>query len=319
MNTADVPGELPSDVTDVPADEASADEASADEGTSDASEDGGALCASQDARADGPCAAELPGIVWDGTHCRSLGSGCSCVGEDCDEVYDTWTECVTARSSCYGATCEPQEAAGRMCDGGGCAIVLGSFWDGRACFDAIGCECAGADCAAGFASPEECVAVHAGCDGSLCGDTGGQWFPAAAGFCGFSCGVANPITCESPFDSCRCEAGRTFLPGSGCVEEVAGCDAALLCQATEGEWNPGCACPFVCGEELPECYACGDQCNCGPYRRFDADLGCVPEPTCAGTDCAAVCTSTGGTWHDCSPGDPWCSCGDYCCGRPNLT
>jgi hypothetical protein len=208
-----------------------------------------------------------------------------------------------------------------MCDGGGCATVLGTVWDGRACFDVIGCECAGADCAAGYVSQDECRAVHATCDGALCLATGGSWFPASAGFCGFSCGLPSERDCFAPMDSCDCGPGRTFLPGTGCREEVAACEAGFLCRATGGAWHgmPECVCPFACGAELPECYACGEACDCGPNRNFDATRGCIPDYSCPGTDRSLACTSTGGRWVEVTGGDPWPSCGDYICGRPNVT
>jgi hypothetical protein len=237
-----------------------------------------------------------------------------------DEVADAPVEDGTTDEAGGGVSCAPQEAAGRMCDGGGCATVLGWFWDGHDCFEEVGCECVGVDCDAGSASEAECEVLHATCDGALCSATGGSWFPATAGFCGFTCGQLSELDCFVPMDSCDCGPGRTFLSGTGCPEEPTACDAGFVCRATGGTWlgAPGCYCPYRCGEELPECYACGEVCDCGPYRNFDSLLGCVPDPLCTGAGRETACMSTGGTWHDCTAGDPWCSCGDYLCGRPNV-
>jgi len=120
-------------------------------------------------------------------------------------------------------------------------------------------------------------------------------------------------------DSCDCGPGRTFLPGTGCAVDGVSCEAGFLCRASGGVWHgaPGCFCPYRCGEALPECYACGEVCDCGPNRNFDATRGCIPDYACPGTDRSLACTSTGGRWVECTGGDPWCSCGDFICGRPN--
>jgi hypothetical protein len=304
----DVPPDVPPDVADVPADESGPD------GT-----DGGGDCAPMDAAPEGACEMML-GFKWDGARCVSIGSGCSCVGLDCDAVYDTIAECVSARLACYGDVCRAQQAAGRVCDGGGCATSFGPFWDGSECFATVGCECAGADCGAAFASEEECVAVHASCDGALCLATDGQWFPAAAGFCGFTCGVPSDIDCFTPADSCNCGPGRNFVAGTGCVVEAVECDQALLCRQTSGRWvlSAESPCGFDCGVANPAyCESPFDSCDCGANRNFDSSRGCVPDWTCVATERQQVCTSTGGTWHECGTGDPGCSCGDYNCGVPN--
>ena len=300
-------------------DEASTDgsDVTPEDGTG--TDDGGTGdCAPMDAHAEGSCEMILPGVAWDGVHCVPLGSGCSCAGADCDAVYDDVAACVAARRSCYGEVCGAQVAAGRVCGGGGCALVFGPFWDGRGCFTTTGCECVGAGCAAAWDSLDECVAVHAGCDAALCVADGGRWFPASAGFCGFRCGLAEPFACFTPIDSCACPAGGTFASGVGCVAPVVPCDPAFLCGASGGAWHPAseCFCGFSCG--MPgACGACLDSCDCGPHANFDEAVGCVPDTACTGTDREAICTSSGGTWHDCSAGAPGCSCGDYSCGVPN--
>jgi hypothetical protein len=274
-------------------------------------------CAAMDAHAEGDCEMVLHGVAWDGAHCVPLGSGCSCVGVDCDAVYDDVAACVAARSSCYGEVCEAQEAAGRTCEGG-CAVGFGPFWDGRECFAVTGCECVGAGCGAPWVSLDECVAVHASCDAALCLAGGGSWFPASAGFCGFRCGLAEPLACFTPYDSCACPPGETFLSGVGCAVPAEPCEPAFLCDASGGSWHAAseCFCGFHCGSP-GACGACLDSCDCGPHANFDEALGCVPDTACSGTDREAICVSTGGSWHDCSAGDPGCSCGDYQCGVPN--
>jgi hypothetical protein len=209
-----------------------------------------------------------------------------------------------------------------MCDGGGCAVNFGPFWDGSECFSTVGCECAGADCGAAFASTEECTAAHASCDGALCLRDGGQWFPASAGFCGFECGLPSEMTCFTPYASCNCGPDRNFVPGAGCVSLDAACDPSLLCRLTEGRWvlSSESPCGFECGVANPAyCESPFDSCDCGIYRNFDSSRGCFPDHACVATIGRTVCTVTGGTWHDCTAGDPGCSCGDYHCGVPNYS
>jgi hypothetical protein len=213
--------------------------------------------------------------------------------------------------------CTPQQATYDGCIACPQDEYLGAFWNGRDCFELFGCGCAGGDCGHGFGSLEQCRAAHAPCPSVLCAVSGGQWFPAMAGFCGFRCGAPSPIDCEAPFADCLCPPGASLAPGIGCVPS-ADCTAADLCTATRGTWHPAdeCYCGFVCGEP-GDCTGCLDSCDCGPHRNFLLGQGCVPDGSCGAVEAQAICSSTGGTWHSCAPGDP-CSCGDYLCGQPNL-
>lgn len=282
-------------------------------------EDVPSRCLPQDARSEGPCAAELPGVLWNGTHCVPLGSGCSCAGADCAALYDTVTDCVRARRDCYHNDCEPQAVADDPCIDCTAEMFLGAFWDGRDCFELRGCGCSGDGCGLPFRSREECAVFHETCPAARCAATGGSWFPEEFGGCGFACGGPRDADCLVPFADCLCPAGRTFQADTGCVADPS-CTERELCVATRGSWHPAseCYCGFDCG--LPgACDACVDSCDCGPARNFTAGIGCRVDRTCEPEWGIDLCTSTGGTWHDCSPGDPWCSCGDYHCGRPNVT
>jgi hypothetical protein len=217
--------------------------------------------------------------------------------------------------------CDSQAAALGSCLFCDEPLYLGAFWNGRECFELLGCECTGADCGGGFPSLAECEAYHAGCDGALCAATGGQWFPASVGLCGFTCGVPSERDCFAPMDSCRCPPGETFVSGTGCLP-AASCEARELCVGSHGAWHPAseCYCGFSCGSPSP-CAACIDSCDCGPYRNFEAGRGCRFDAVCL-TDAeppypppAELCEETGGTWDDCDDG---CACGDYHCGVPNL-
>jgi hypothetical protein len=276
-------------------------------------------CLPQDAAAEGPCAAELPGVKWDGTNCVPLGSGCSCAGADCGAVYETVADCVRARRDCYHNDCEPQAVADDVCLDCTASVFLGAFWDGRACFELHGCSCRGDGCFLPFRSLEECETFHETCPAAVCAATGGRWFPEEHGGCGFACGGPREADCFAPFADCLCPAGQTFHADTGCAAD-AECNERVLCYATRGTWHPGseCFCGFHCG--VPgDCEACLDSCDCGPARNFVAGVGCRVDATCEAEWGIDLCTSTGGTWHDCSAGDPFCSCGDYHCGRPNVT
>ncbi|HZO16442.1 MAG TPA: hypothetical protein VFB62_24375 [Polyangiaceae bacterium] len=66
---------------------------------------GGDDCAPQDAKGTGLCLAYF-GVKWNGSSCVGL-SGCSCVGSDCDELYDSNVECEAAHQSCNEPSCNP--------------------------------------------------------------------------------------------------------------------------------------------------------------------------------------------------------------------
>jgi len=55
-------------------------------------------CDPQEARGEGGCEVEI-GVVWRGGYCSSI-SGCSCVGDDCGNLYDSVEACLTAHRDC---------------------------------------------------------------------------------------------------------------------------------------------------------------------------------------------------------------------------
>lgn len=301
----DTSTEMEEDAADVrsdPLDEI--DDALQDPAADEVTEDAPDPCKAQDARAYGACQMILDGVTWNGEHCIPLGSGCGCEGDDCDSVYESVEECVQARRVCYDVTCDPQAVADDMCIDCTDEMYLGAFWNGIECFDLRGCRCAGEGCDTVFSSISECNAVQAGCDSVLCRESGGQWFPAMAGFCGFPCGAPSELPCAMA--SCLCGAGKTFEPGEGCRD--ASCTPRDLCLATRGRWHPGeeCYCGFRCGEP-GLCGACLDSCNCGPHRNFNPEKGCAADSECAGALPEDICEFTGGTWV-------LNTCGHYSCG-----
>jgi hypothetical protein len=297
-------------------------------GDDDVTEDAGAtdadrtdlseLCRPKDARhPEGYTCTIFIGVKWDGRNCVDIGSGCECIGADCESRYGTVEECVAAQRPCYpDLGCRAQAVAASTCTACSDDRLLGVAWNGRECVPLFGCVCQGDGCATLFDSEEECAAYHAQCDGTLCLATGGEFFPAGAGFCGFTCGVDDPRTCESPFDSCRCPPGMIFVPGAGCTPDPS-CGPRERCLISRGTWHPAseCRCGFTCGSENP-CAACLDSCDCGPLRNFQPDVGCLWDTACGARERADLCTATGGTWHACGPGED-CPCGDYRCGIPH--
>jgi hypothetical protein len=208
-------------------------------------------------------------------------------------------------------SCAPQEVALDPCMVCGEAVYLGAFWDGARCFDLVGCGCTGPDCGRGEASPDACKLVHERCDGARCRSTGGIWFPAFHGTCGFACGRLLPAACESPVDACRCRPGETFVHGEGCRPDAT-CSMMDLCLATMGTWYAAgeCYCGFTCGSPNA-CGACLDSCDCGPTRTYVAGRGCAVDPTCQDAPAEEICRGSGGQWRE-------GTCGDYFCGHPNL-
>ena len=55
-------------------------------------------CAPQDAYGQGPCDAFF-GYAWSGSSCVSI-SGCECVGDDCDAIYESEEACLAAHDAC---------------------------------------------------------------------------------------------------------------------------------------------------------------------------------------------------------------------------
>ncbi len=55
-------------------------------------------CKAQDAKGEGPCFAYF-GVVWNGKSCEAIG-GCSCVGKDCGNLYESVEACNKAHANC---------------------------------------------------------------------------------------------------------------------------------------------------------------------------------------------------------------------------
>ncbi|MEZ4225143.1 MAG: hypothetical protein R3B13_29600 [Polyangiaceae bacterium] len=55
-------------------------------------------CKAQDAKGEGACLAFF-GYAWNGSTCEGL-SGCSCVGKDCSNTYDTQEACMKDHAQC---------------------------------------------------------------------------------------------------------------------------------------------------------------------------------------------------------------------------
>ncbi|MBN1774044.1 MAG: hypothetical protein JXB32_22485, partial [Deltaproteobacteria bacterium] len=256
-----------------------ADDAAADDAAADDAAETSPACEPQDVRSLDPFCGARSLVAWDGRRCVDFPN-CGCEGADCAALYETIPECVEAHRACYAVSCEADSVADDACIDCTAEMLLGVFWDGRECFELHGCDCTGRDCDRGLGSLAECGMVHEACDGASCLATGGQWFPAAAGTCGFACGAELPLACESPIDACRCPPGETFTGGLGCAPDPS-CTPADLCAATRGIWHPleECRCDFRCGIE-EDCHDCLESCECGPHRTFEPLGGCVFDPSC---------------------------------------
>jgi hypothetical protein len=113
-------------------------------------------CAPQDARGEGPCEALL-GVKFDGDSCVSVG-GCSCEGNDCDDLYRTREACRSANSECLD-------------DSTGCGMG-GSCGDDEWCDYPEG-SCGSIDGGQCKSRPRGCPGNYApvcGCDGQTYGN-----------------------------------------------------------------------------------------------------------------------------------------------------
>ena len=81
-----------------------------DAGPPPAPQDGGGThdpCAPMDARSSGLLCAGVDGFTWNGVTCEPIV--CGCAGTDCDRIYPTAVECLSARAAC-------NPAAPSLCD-----------------------------------------------------------------------------------------------------------------------------------------------------------------------------------------------------------
>jgi hypothetical protein len=112
-------------------------------------------CAPMDVEPVGTCK-KILGTYWDGKACQTL-VGCSCEGPDCDRLVSS-DACALAHRRCPEA-CAAMDVSGV----GACDMVLGYYYDGKACKALSGCECQGADCDKLLESAEECFLLSADC------------------------------------------------------------------------------------------------------------------------------------------------------------
>lgn len=118
----------------------------------------GVGCAAMDARGEGDCDLHL-GVIWNGEACVNI-SGCSCVGADCQALFESLEACRDAYAPCFDLpSCAAMDARGE----GLCDMELGILWDGRECRSISGCECVGSDCDRLYHEPAECREAHAHC------------------------------------------------------------------------------------------------------------------------------------------------------------
>ncbi|HEU5075440.1 MAG TPA: hypothetical protein VFU02_14715 [Polyangiaceae bacterium] len=116
----------------------------------------GAACEPQDVAGIGDCDAAF-GVFFLGDTCGWV-TGCSCVGDDCDNGYADDASCEAAHQECFD-TCGAQDVTLV----GGCEPASVYMFNGVECVAMDGCSCVGEDCDAVYPSPEDCAAAHAGC------------------------------------------------------------------------------------------------------------------------------------------------------------
>lgn len=119
-------------------------------------------CDAQDARGEGACLPPAFGYAFNGNNCVVI-QGCSCVGTDCDNLYQTEAACVEDNRSCF-ATCPAQRIRGE----GPCTAILGSRWNGTSCENVGGCSCVGEDCGDIYQTSQACESAHRLCGSRDC-------------------------------------------------------------------------------------------------------------------------------------------------------
>lgn len=88
-------------------------------------------CEAMDAKSDGGDCAAYFGVFWNGRSCVGYG-GCSCVGDDCGQGFESKADCLAAYAHCIVkdlplySECDPEDdrcVAGLRCCNSGCGIV----------------------------------------------------------------------------------------------------------------------------------------------------------------------------------------------------
>lgn len=226
------------------------------------------LCEPQDVEGSGACRLLL-GWYWTGGVCLPL-SGCSCLGDDCPNLFSSQQECELAHREC---PCAAQEVT----PVGSCEVILGWFWDGRRCDPLVGCSCQGSDCGELFPSPDDCNKAHLKClcraqdaagEGPCDQELGYRWDgERCESISGCDCVGLDCDLLASSFEECyalheRCPCRDqdargvgpcTLLLGwkwngascegiSGCTCEGADCDALFSTQAACAKAHADCLC-----------------------------------------------------------------------------
>ncbi len=122
-------------------------------------------CPAQDAEGVGECKMYL-GTIWNGSECVTLG-GCSCEGDDCDELFKSEDACKEKMESCTVTSIEPEKCKAQDAqDGPNAANVKclsRSFsWNGKECVS-ISCDCKGDECDEIFGSEDACNKEYKTC------------------------------------------------------------------------------------------------------------------------------------------------------------
>lgn len=181
-------------------------------------------CEPQDAEATGLCEAIL-GWAWDGARCHQL-VGCSCVGEDCGELFASESECLFHHEAC---PCVRQDVS----PVGLCEVILGYFWDGGSCEPLVGCSCSGPDCEELFGSQAACEKSFRKCR-CRAQDARGE------GLCALLLGYRwNGESCEA-VSGCSC-VGRDCDLLAGSLAECQAVHDDCPCRAMDATGSGPCA------------------------------------------------------------------------------
>jgi hypothetical protein len=144
-----------------------------------------------------------------------IGCGSSISDDDPDgDGGGTSSQCTPAQG------CDAMDARGE----GTCEAIIGTIWNGTACVDIGGCNCAGCDCGALYSDIDACQVDHAVCLGlTTCGGPNDEACGATE-YCDRPNGIANGVAtgCGTATDTGLCQprpsdcAGEPSTPNCGC-------------------------------------------------------------------------------------------------------
>jgi hypothetical protein len=178
-------------------------------------------CEAQDIRGVGDCPDAL-GYAYNGWTCAEV-RGCDCVGQGCDNLHQTWVQCVWNFLVCVDVICDPMHVMGV----GDCDHFWGFRYAGgeEICEPITGCSCEGWQCDFLYPTFEECLNSHPLCSTNAWFGCP-PWHTAPVGTCDDSLGYTfDGETCV-PLKGCSCMGEQCHLleeSSENCLKRTRDC------------------------------------------------------------------------------------------------